>query len=367
MNTKQELEEKLDLIFKYMSSVRHQGNWGMDIHHWDWVPGVGVISLMAYGTATGADKVIDYLLLWVNRNKRKAEGVRVINSLAPYALFPGLYRLTGDTWFLSRSQEIASWMLETAPRTREGALEHTVTEAVDFPEQVWADTVYMAVLFLARLTGLTGDRGLAEAALQQTLLHLRLLQDPVTGLLFHGWNCRDGSHMSAARWARANAWVTLAVPEIAAETRHTVAVPEELYSRYRTLASALRQVQGENGLWHTVLDRPDYYQETSASAGIACGFLKAVKGGLLDDSYLESAGKALEGILPLIREDGEVQGVSGGTPVMPSIEAYNAIERYPALYGQGLVMQLLTEALNHQHPQHLPQAVPLNSEGKGGR
>lgn len=364
MSTKQELEEKLDLIFEYMISVRHQGNWGMDIHHWDWVPGVGVISLMEYGTASGADKVIDYLLLWVNRNKRKAEGVRVINSLAPYALFPGLYRLTGDTWFLSKAQEIAAWMLETAPRTREGALEHTVTEAVDFPEQVWADTVYMAVLFLARLAGLTGDRGLAEAALQQTLLHLRLLQDPATGLLFHGWNCRDGSHMSAVRWARANAWITLAVPGIVAETGRVVAVPEELYSRFCTLASALRQVQGHNGLWHTVLDRPDYYQETSASAGIACGFLKAVKGGLLDDSFLESAGKALEGILPLIREDGEVQGVSGGTPVMPTIEAYNAIERYPALYGQGLVMQLLTEALNHQHPQ---QPVSLNSEGEGGR
>lgn len=345
MSKKQELEEKLNLIFEYMTAGRHQGNWGMDIQHWDWVPGVGVISLMEYGTATGADKVIDYLLLWVNRNKCKAEGARVINSLAPYALFPWLYRLTGDTWFLGRSQEIAEWMLETAPRTREGALEHTVTEDADFPEQVWADTVYMAVLFLARLAGLTGDRRLAEAAVQQTLLHLRLLQDPATGLLFHGWNCRDGSHMSAARWARANAWVTLAVPEIVAEIQAVLPVPEELPSRYVRLASALRQVQGAGGLWHTVLDRPDYYQETSASAGIACGFLKAVKGGLLDVSYLESAGAALEGILPLIAEDGEVQGVSGGTPVMPSIEAYNAIERYPALYGQGLVMQLLSEAL----------------------
>ncbi|MFD2882118.1 hypothetical protein ACFTAO_49900 [Paenibacillus rhizoplanae] len=31
---------------------------------------------------------------------------------------------------------------------------------------------------------------------------------------------------------------------------------------------------------------------------------------------------------------------------MPSIAAYNTIERYPALYGQGLAMQLLTEALD---------------------
>ncbi|WP_342548137.1 glycoside hydrolase family 88 protein [Paenibacillus sp. FSL P2-0089] len=347
-----ELEAKLRQIFEYMRLERHQGNWGMDINHWDWVPGVGVISMLEYGTGTGQDEVTDYLLHWVNRNKQKAEGVRVINSLAPYAVFPELYRLTGDPWFLSRAQEVAVWMLETAPRTREGALEHTVTEAVEFPEQVWADTVYMAVLFLARLAGLTGDQELAAAAVQQTLQHLRLLQDPATGLLFHGWNSRAGSHMSAARWARANAWVALAVPDIVAGTGSLTAIPQELYSRYRRLASALRQAQGAGGLWYTVLDRPDYYEETSASAGIACGFLKAVKSGLLEDAYLESAEAALAGILPLIREDGEVQGVSGGTPVMPSIAAYNTIERYPALYGQGLVMQLLTEALDLGEMKH---------------
>jgi unsaturated rhamnogalacturonyl hydrolase len=338
----------LELMFGYMSSGQHQGSWGMDIDHWDWVPGVGVISLMEYGRAAGADKVTDYVLLWVNRNRHKAEGVKVINSLAPFAMFPELYRLTGEVWFLHKAQAVAGWILESAPRTREGALEHTVTEAVDFPEQVWADTVYMAVLFLARLAGLEGDRRLAEAALEQTLLHLRLLQDPETGLLFHGWNCREGSHMSAARWARANAWITLAVPEIIAELQPVIPVPEELFSRYSRLAAALRQAQGDNGLWHTVLDRPDYVQETSASAGIACGFMKAVKGGLLDASYLESARKALEAILPLITGEGEVQGVSGGTPVMPTVEAYNAIEQYPALYGQGLVMQLLAEALTLQ-------------------
>lgn len=324
----------------------------MDIDHWDWVPGVGVISLLEYGTATGKEEVTDYLLHWVNRNKQKAEGARVINSLAPYALFPELYRLTGDPWLLSQAQEVAAWMLGTAPRTREGALEHTVTEAVEFPEQVWADTVYMAVLFLARLASLTGDRELAAAAVQQTLLHLRLLQDPETGLLFHGWNSRAGSHMSAARWARANAWVALAVPEIVAGTGSLTAIPQELYSRYRRLASALRQAQGDSGLWHTVLDQPDDYEETSASAGIACGFLKAVKSGLLEYAYLESAEAALAGILPLIREDGEVQGVSGGTPVMSSIAAYNTIERYPAMYGQGLVMQLLTEALDLGQTEH---------------
>lgn len=117
---RQALEQKLERIWQYMRSERHQGHWGMDIDHWDWVPGVGVISLLEYGTATGKDEVTDYLLHWVGRNKQQAEGVRVINSLAPYALFPELYRLTRDPWLLSRAQEVAAWMLETAPGPGKG-------------------------------------------------------------------------------------------------------------------------------------------------------------------------------------------------------------------------------------------------------
>jgi unsaturated rhamnogalacturonyl hydrolase len=338
------LESSLEKLFAYMTAERHSGHWGMDIGHWDWVPGVGVISIMDYGLAAEQDKAVLYVLEWVERNKRQAEGIKVINSMAPYAMFPDLYRQTQDNWFLQKAEEIAGWMLETAPRTREGALEHTVTEAAKFPEQVWADTVYMAVLFLARLAGLTRKRSIAEAALEQTMLHLRLLQDEQTGLLFHGWNSREGSHMSAVRWARANAWITLAVPQIVAEIKEITGIPGELYSRYNRLAAGLRSCQAEDGLWHTVLNRPDYYKETSGSAGIACGLIRGVQSGMLDASYLAGAKLALGGILPLIAEDGEVKGVSGGTPVMPSVEAYGEIAVYPALYGQGLVMQLLTQA-----------------------
>jgi unsaturated rhamnogalacturonyl hydrolase len=53
-------------------------------------------------------------------------------------------------------------MLTEAPRTREGAFEHNVTENASFPELVWADTIFMAVLFLARLARLTGEAAYAR-------------------------------------------------------------------------------------------------------------------------------------------------------------------------------------------------------------
>lgn len=329
-------------IFDYMTSVKRE-HWGMDIEHWDWVPGVGLISILDYGVYAEDQRAVDYAVEWAKRNEGLSDQARVINSMAPYALYPVLYRLSGNTEYLSKAREIARWMLESAPRTREGAFEHTVTEDAAFPEQVWADTVYMAVLFLSRLARAADDRGAAEAALEQTLLHFRLLQDDSTGLLFHGWDCARRNYLSGARWARANAWVMLAVPEIVRNIRGLAGIPEELLIRYRELAAELRKVQAEDGLWHTVLDRSDFYKESSASAGIACGMVKAVRTGLLDEACLQNARLALEGLLPLVTAEGEVRGVSGGTPVLASIAAYNEVPRYPTLYGQGLVLQLLAE------------------------
>jgi unsaturated rhamnogalacturonyl hydrolase len=105
----------------------------------------------------------------------------------------------------------------------------------------------------------------------------------------------------------------------------------------------LIRFQQADGLWATVMDQPEFYPETSGSAGIACGILMAVKRGLLDKSSQEAANRTIDAILLKVLPNGEATGVSGGTPVMPSIEAYNKIPCYPTLYGQGLVLMLLSE------------------------
>jgi unsaturated rhamnogalacturonyl hydrolase len=71
--------------------------------------------------------------------------------------------------------------------------------------------------------------------------------------------------------------------------------------------------------------------------------LKSVRLGLLDDRYEPAIRKTISGILPLIDEAGKVDGVSGGTPVMPTITAYNRIAVHPTLYGQGITLMLLSE------------------------
>jgi unsaturated rhamnogalacturonyl hydrolase len=339
------IQHTADQVYRYMLAD-HTGDWGMDIHHWDWVPGVGVIAMMSYYENTHDQEVLDYLVMWAHANRPTEQQANVINAMAPFAIFPTLYEYTHDPLFLEDSLRVGQWMLAEAPRTREGALQHTVTENVSFLEQVWADTIFMGVLFLARLARVTGERSYAIEAINQVELHLELLEDTDTGVLFHGWNCNTQDHMSAARWARANAWIAVATPMIIQELEGITVLSEKAIERYQRMMHGLIHLQQEDGLWATVLDHPEFYSETSGSAGIACGILKAIRLGLIDFSCQNSAIRALESIIIKIRPNGEVIGVSGGTPVMPTIETYNEIPCHPTLYGQGLVLMLLSEPFN---------------------
>ena len=100
----------------------------------------------------------------------------------------------------------------------------------------------------------------------------------------------------------------------------------------------------ETGLWHTLLNHPDSYLETSASAAIAYGMRKGVRLGLLDASFAEPADRAVRGVCAQIGPDGTVGGVSYGTPVGDTEDFYRTIPIQPTAYGQGLTYLMLTEA-----------------------
>jgi unsaturated rhamnogalacturonyl hydrolase len=342
--TKQACEEAAERNVSFMLNGM-PGDWGMDMEHWDWNPGVGLIAILEYYECTQKPEVLNEVIKWTERNKHKSEERKVINSIAPFTMYPRLYVLTGDRYYLDEAVTIGNWMLTEAPRTRVGAFEHTVTELETFSEQVWADTIFMAVLFLARLAKVTADKKYGEEALDQLQLHFKLLQDEKTGVLFHGWDCERNSHMSAARWGRANAWIVLATPMILQELQGMVDIPELLMDRYLRLLTGLKSYQAPNGLWPVVVNCPDYRYEMSGSVGIASGFSKAANQGWVDAGYRAAADMTLAQLLDSIDENGRVDGVSGGTPVLPTEEAYHAFEIRPTQYGQGLALFLLNEYL----------------------
>jgi unsaturated rhamnogalacturonyl hydrolase len=108
---------------------------------------------------------------------------------------------------------------------------------------------------------------------------------------------------------------------------------------------ALAKHQNENGLWHTLIDDPTSYLESSATAGFAFGILKAVHKRYINQDYKEVAYKAINGIINEIGEDGALQKVSVGTGMGDSLQFYKEIKTTTMPYGQSLAILCLTEYL----------------------
>ena len=105
----------------------------------------------------------------------------------------------------------------------------------------------------------------------------------------------------------------------------------------------LKLLQTENGLWRTIVDDPESYEEISASAGIAAAMI--AKGNPLHIKYNNKSNGA---ILQNISEDGRVLHVSGGTAVMKDREGYRGISRdWIQGWGQGLALAFLSGVLNY--------------------
>ncbi len=346
--------EKARMVYEYMkkgtagllretaNEVDHDpASWGMDIDDWDWNAGVGMIAISDYYEKVHDPGILEYLSQWIAKNKHQCKKNDHVNYLTPLAIYPDMYVRTNEPYYRETAVEYADWVLENAGRSKDGVFFHGASVS----DEVWADTVFMALVFLSRTAKLTANVSMAEQVYKQLLAHMQLLQDEATGILYHGYHCVGKHHMSGALWARGNSWVVIGAPIIIETMRGLAEVPEEITARYKNLVDGILKYQAENGLWHTVMDRPDFYQETSGSAGFAGGIMKAVRLKLLDGDYMASALRAMEGVIERINPEGAVEGVSGGTPIMPTIDAYGKLTRYPTLYGQGLTLLMLSEYL----------------------
>lgn len=312
-------------------------DWAMDMECFDWVPAVGLYGVMQAYKKTGEPKYLAYIKDWFSRHLSEAYSKKTVNSIAPLLTLAELYQLEPNVNHLKVMKDMADFIVNEAPKTVDGGLEHTVTEPVPgFSEQIWADTLFMVCIFMVKLGRLVSCKAYADFAVEQTLIHHRLLSDG-QGMYFHGYNGFNKDHMSAVRWARANAWIIYASAEILSEVGE---FPQRkiLADYIKAHSAALEKVQAPCGGFHTILNDPTSYIEISATAGISAGIEKAVKEGFVDPKYLSISWRAMECVKKSVAADGSVLGVSTGTPVMPTAQHYKNIAIVPTLYGQGLAI-----------------------------
>lgn len=335
----------MDLIEKVTDRMicGKDNDWNMNIHHFDWVPGVGLYGIWKAYERTKNTKYMEFLKDWADRHLIEAYEKKTVNSTMPCLTVFELYLLTGKAEYLKVCEDIGDYIIHKAPVTRDGGLEHTVTENVNgFRNQMWADTLFMACLFASRMGKAMKRKEYTEFAVRQLKLHHRYLWDEKEALFYHGWNGDERNHMSGVFWGRANAWILYSTVKILEETGDFEGRKEITAGMERHIKS-LGKWQHKNGMYGTIINDSGAYDEISASAGIACGIKKAVKCGYVDSRLEAIADSSYKNLPDYIDPAGNVLGVSTGTPVMPAPGKYKEIKQCPTLYGQTLMILALAE------------------------
>ncbi len=313
---------------------------------WEWTHGIGLYGIYQYYQQTGDEKMRAVIDDWFTARLAEGTPTKNVNTMSPFLTLAYRYEETGNAAWRPYLERWAEWVMYEMPRTDKGAMQHIVYNNENH-QQMWDDTLMMRVLPLAKIGKLLDRPEFVEEATYQFLMHVQYLMDRETGLWFHGWTF-DGHHNFAqARWARGNSWLTIAIPEFL----ELVDLPENNATRRYLLqvlesqVSALAKCQDDSGLWHTLLDDPHSYLESSATAGFAYGILKAVRKRYIDASYAPVAEKAIQGVIKHINPAGELTQTSFGTAMGNDLDFYREIALTSMPYGQAMAILCLSEYL----------------------
>lgn len=313
---------------------------------WEWTQGVGLFGIWKLYKETGEQRYMDILESYYERQLKIGLPSKNINTVTPLLAMSFVAEEKNNAQYLDICKEWAKWIYADAPRTREGGLQHITSDSVN-EQEIWDDTLFMTVLFLANMGRILDVKEYIDEAEYQFLLHVKYLADKETGLWFHGWTFKENNNFAAAFWGRGNCWITAAIPEFLDMVQCSASVKRFLLEAWQRQVEALMQYQESNGMWHTLIDDASSYVEASATCGFAYGILKGASMGFGRKEWADKALTALDSILQVTDEEGVVHQVSYGTPMgRESKDFYKNIALQPMPYGQALAMMFFMESRN---------------------
>lgn len=313
---------------------------------WDWPCGVAYYGVSEAYNATKNEDYLNFLIKWTDEYIEMGLPSWNVNACAMGHAMITLYEATGDQKYWELVMSKVDYLRNRALRFGDRVLQHTVSSNNDFPEQAWADTLFMAAFFLLRVGAKLKDQDIINDALNQYYWHIKYLQDEKTSLWYHGYNNINKDHMSGFYWGRANAWAAYTMSQVKKQLHDWYLYPQcmDIECALRDQLASIKLLQTDNGLWRTILDDEESYEEVSASCGIAAAMIDNKNP--LHAKYVQ---KALGGVLANISEDGRVLNVSGGTAVMKDREGYRNVPKdWIQGWGQGLALAFLTAVITQK-------------------
>jgi unsaturated rhamnogalacturonyl hydrolase len=332
---------------------------------WFWGDSIGLEGLLDASELTGNPKYAGFVhgLLkgWVAREGQRSE----FDYTAPGVALLRVSEAMGDSQLLAAALRHANF-LAGFRRTAGGAYVRYEDAAIELPPElpadhpeyqaakaraesashggpcVFVDCVHFDGPFFAKLYQVTGRDEFRELTLQNILPQIDLLFDPAENLFHHFWSERAQSK-NGVLWGRGNGWALLGLLHTLEYLPSDDTGAVKILDVLRRLARRLADLQDAGGGWHTVLDDPTSYVETSIAAFVVDGFSAAICGGWLDETAFRPVVKsALRFLLANVEPTGLLAGVSYETFPSTRAEHYRKLPRGAMVpWGQGPLLTAL--------------------------
>lgn len=206
----------------------------------------------------------------------------------------------------------------------------------------WVDDMYMVGSLQVQAFKSTGDTTYLNRAARTLKIYCDSLQRP-NGLFYHRPDV-------PFYWGRGNGWAAAAFAELIPVLPTNHPYFNALQSYYTLMMRALLKNQGEDGMWHQVLDDSDSYAETSCTGmfiysmatGIRCGWLS-------EGRYRDAIQRAWDSLATYVDEKGRTRQVCIGTNAKNNKSHYlTRPTKTGNFHGQAAVLWAATSLLSLQ-------------------
>ena len=262
------------------------GSWSRTLNFWDWGSGVGLFGVKEAHQATGDNIYLDFIKKWFDDNMENRR-ITTVNCVIPCEALLYLYQKEKKPCYKEVLDDYEKWCTTTSLKTINGGISHIWSEAEtgDYKNQIWADTIFMAVMFMFDYGIMKEDESLINAAFKQLEIHIDCLRDEKTGLFYHGYHCNKKEHMGQI-WGRGNGWVVAALSRLIPILENKGYNMDKYKSVFVKAMDSAYKNRLENGMLRTLITDNEAYKEMSASMLFGYAALNGAESKLLPEKYL---------------------------------------------------------------------------------
>jgi unsaturated rhamnogalacturonyl hydrolase len=226
---------------------------------------------------------------------------------------------TNPTAEFERGMKIFDTFLENAPKFENGALVRDKGPELGLGLQI--DDLYMITPYWCRKAALLDDPTWIDRAVDEALIYFDHLWDEESQLMYCLW-LKDTQKPYGHFWGRGSGWYVMAVVDMLPFIPNDHPKREELLKDFRRFIEGIIAHQGDDGLWHQVINRPDSYSEASCTGMFTYCILKGVNEGWLAPSFLEAGKKGWNGLQTKVNDQNEITDVCMATDMSDDIHYY---------------------------------------------